>query len=119
LQASSPAVHDRQRTLPPVTVDHVVIGRNTVAFHVSRIGVPVEVRASYFPWWSAQGAEGVWRLAPDNLVVVPTSHEVVLTASPKLVDRLAQLVSIAALIATAGLALWDRTRRQRLGACAG
>jgi hypothetical protein len=98
--------------LPRVTVSHVVVGPNTVSFHVDRTGIPVEVRMSYFPWWQATGAQGPWKLDPDELVVIPTSHEVMLTAGPQVVDRLALWISVLAVLATIGLALWDkRTRR--------
>ena len=98
--------------LPPVSVSHVSIDPSRISFQVDRIGVPVEVRASYFPWWQASGADGPWRLAPDDLVVVPTSHTVVLTAQPGVIDHFSVAVSIAAVFATAGLAVWDRRRRR-------
>jgi hypothetical protein len=82
-----------------------------VSFHVNRTGVPVEVRVTYFPWWKATGALGPWRLAPDDLVVVPTSHDVVLVAQPGLVDHVAMGVSAVAILATLGLAVWDRRKR--------
>jgi hypothetical protein len=99
------------RPEPPVTVTRVRMGQNTVSFHVDRTGVPVEVRVTYFPWWTSAGAEGPWRLSPDDLVVVPTSHDVTLTAAPRTVDRLATVVSLVAVLATVGLAIWDRRRR--------
>ena len=43
------------------------------------MGTPVEVRVSYFPNWKASGADGPWRVAPNLMVVVPTSHDVTLT----------------------------------------
>ena len=91
----------------------VVVGRNSVSFHVSRTGVPVEVRMTYFPWWEAKNADGPWRLAPDDLVVVPTGHDVVLTAQPRLIDHSSLVVSGLAVLATIGLALWDRRRRRQ------
>ena len=35
--------------------------------------MPVVVKTSYFPNWEVQGAEGPYRLAPNLMVVVPTS----------------------------------------------
>jgi hypothetical protein len=111
-RVASPSLHSDGPRLPPVGVSHVVVGPNTVSFHVDRTGIPVEVRMSYFPWWQATGAQGPWKLDPDNLVVIPTSHEVVLTASPQLVDRLGQWISVLAILATIGLAIWDRRVRR-------
>jgi hypothetical protein len=101
--------------LPPVKITRLKMGQSSVSFHVDRTGIPVEVKESYYPWWSAQGAEGPWRLAPDYLVVVPTSHTVVLTASPGTVENVSWVISILAVVATAGLAIWDRRRRRQSG----
>jgi hypothetical protein len=67
--------------LPTVHVSDVVqsTGGDQISFHVDKIGVPVLVKVSYFPDWHASGAEGPWRAEPNLMVVVPTSHNVVLT----------------------------------------
>ena len=111
-RVASPSLHTDGPRLAPVTVSHVVVGPNTVSFHVDRTGIPVEVRMSYFPWWQATGAQGPWKLDPDNLVVIPTSHEVMLTAAPQLVDRVSLWISVLAVLGTIGLAMWDRRMRR-------
>jgi len=98
--------------LKPVRVSRVVVGADSVSFHVNRVGIPVEVRMTYFPWWKATGAQGPWQLDPDDLVVVPTSHDVVLTASPQFVDHSSLVISAVAVLATIGLAVWDRRKRR-------
>lgn len=40
--------------------------------------MPHLVKVSYFPNWTADGAQGPWRAAPSLMVVVPTQEEVVL-----------------------------------------
>ncbi len=50
-----------------------------ISFDVSEIGKPVEVKESYFPNWKVSGATGPYRLAPNLMVVVPTSKHVQLT----------------------------------------
>jgi hypothetical protein len=62
--------------LPEVTVTKTRSTNNDISFHVSRTGVPVVVKTSYFPNWRASGAKGPWRLTPNLMVVVPTSHDV-------------------------------------------
>ncbi len=47
-----------------------------ISFDVDRAGSPVVVRASYFPNWKVEGADGPWRIAPNLMVVVPTSTHV-------------------------------------------
>ena len=65
--------------LAPVTVTDVVIDEQDLSFHVDQVGVPVIVKVSYFPNWTAHGAEGPYRIAPNLMVVVPTSQDVSMT----------------------------------------
>ena len=37
------------------------------------------VKVSYFPNWTAEGADGPYRVAPNLMVVVPTANEVSLS----------------------------------------
>ena len=62
--------------LPEVEVSNVEIGEQSVEFDVSEPGVPVLVRVSYFPNWTAHGAEGPYRIGPNQMVVVPTDTHV-------------------------------------------
>ena len=45
----------------------------------TRSGVPVLVKASYFPNWQVAGRRGPYRVAPNLMVVVPTDTHVELT----------------------------------------
>jgi hypothetical protein len=65
--------------LPATEVSDIRTTTDTISFHVSRTGVPVLVRTSYFPAWHAAGASGPWRAEPNLMVVVPTSHRVTLS----------------------------------------
>ncbi|HEY6531671.1 MAG TPA: hypothetical protein VIY72_05170, partial [Acidimicrobiales bacterium] len=60
----------------PVAVTDVRTGTDTIEFDVTDVGQPVLVKASYFPNWKAEGAEGPWRVGPNLMVVVPTSTHV-------------------------------------------
>jgi len=72
--------------LPSVTVTHVHVGLQDLSFHVSRIGVPMLVKISYYPRWHVSGATGPYRVSPNLMVVVPTSKDVSLnyTSTPAL-----------------------------------
>jgi len=86
-------------TLPKVTVSDVKVGLQSISFHVSRIGVPVLVKISYFPRWHATGATGPYRVSPNLMVVIPTSRDVsmVYGSTPLLTvsNYLSDLVALA------------------------
>jgi hypothetical protein len=62
--------------LPEVEVTNIETGDDTISFEVSKPGVPVLVKASYFPNWKVTGAEGPYRVTPNLMVVIPTDTEV-------------------------------------------
>ena len=109
------AVHE-----PATVVSDVRQSSAGVSFHVDRVGTPVEVRISYFPNWQATGAAGPWRVAPNLMVVVPTSHEVTLTYGNVPADYVGQLVAVVSLVAVIALAVAGRragrSRRARRAA---
>ncbi len=73
-------------TLPSVSVTRVKVGLQSLSFRVSRIGVPMLVKISYYPRWHVTGATGPYRVSPNLMVVVPTSRDVTLnyTSTPAL-----------------------------------
>jgi hypothetical protein len=90
----------------------VVQTDSSISFHVDRVGVPVEVRVSYFPNWSVSGAEGPYRVAPNFMVVVPTGNDVTLTYGRSSADDLGQLLTLLAVAAAVALAVVDRRARR-------
>jgi hypothetical protein len=92
--------------LEPVTVSDVVIDQDRLSFRVDRVGVPVMVRMSYFPNWGVDGADGVHRVAPNSIVVVPTANEVVLSYGRTTWDWLTMLATVF------GIALCVHWRRR-------
>ncbi len=111
-------------TRPPVR--HVATTRvtdvsttdTTVSFHVSKVGTPVLVKVSYFPNWQAHGADGPWRVTPNLMVVVPTSHDVTLSYGRSGADYLGDFLTVLGVLALAALILvpWWRSRQDRHGA---
>jgi hypothetical protein len=99
---------------PHTAVSAISTSDNTVRFHVSRIGTPVEVKVSYFPNWKVSGAIGPWRTASNMMVVVPTSHEVVLHYGTSGADRIGWALTAAGVLSLLVLGWWSlRTRRVR------
>jgi hypothetical protein len=70
----------------PVAVTEISSGTDSISFDVTDVGQPVLVKASYFPNWTASGAEGPWRVGPNMMVVVPTSTHVELHYGMTTVD---------------------------------
>ena len=81
--------------LDPVVVSNVKIGEESVKFTVDKIGVPVLVRVSYFPNWKVDGAKGPYRVAPNMMVVIPTSTNVSMHFGWNIRDYVAYLLSFA------------------------
>ncbi|MBW4029833.1 MAG: hypothetical protein HIU57_04035 [Acidobacteria bacterium] len=103
-------------TLPRVAVSHVRTTSQSISFHVSRVGVPVLVKISYYPRWHATGAEGPYRVSPNLMVVVPTATTVTLVYGASTVVRVGDLLTVATVLVglvVAGLAL--RRRRWTRG----
>jgi len=98
--------------LDPITVGNVVIGQQSVSFDVSQVGVPVLVKVSYFPNWQASGADGPYRVAPNFMVVVPTSTHVSLTYGRTTVDYAFDATTLVGIVAAFGLRFGRLPRRK-------
>lgn len=61
---------------PPAQVTYTATGDDRISFSVDRPGTPVLVKASYFPNWKVEGANGPYRVTPNLMVVVPTQNHV-------------------------------------------
>ena len=95
-----------------VTVTDVHVTDRSIRFHVDQIGTPVLVRVSYFPWWHASGAHGPYRAAPNWMIVVPTSHDVVLTTRTQPIEWFATLVTVLAVAFAIALSVRARRRHR-------
>ena len=93
----------------PAVVSDVEIGEDSLSFSVDKVGVPVLVRVSYFPNWQVSGAKGPYRVAPNMMVVVPTSTDVSMHFRASFVDRFAYLLTIVGFVGL--FVMWRRDRR--------
>jgi hypothetical protein len=99
--------------VPPVEVSRIRTTDHSVSFRVSRTGVPVMVKTSYFPNWTVSGAEGPYRATPNFMVVVPTSKDVTLTYSTTTAELLGRAGTVLGILGVAALALWPWYQRRR------
>ena len=96
----SPTEANPPRTpLPAVQVANIKPTDDSVSFDVDKVGVPVLVKVSYFPNWHVSGAKGPYRVTPNLMVVIPTSHHVRLHYGYTRVDELGMLLTLAGIAA--------------------
>lgn len=90
-----------RKGLPKVEVTKLKRSNNSISFHVSRVGVPVIVRESYYPNWRASGADGPYRTTPNFMVMIPTSKDVTLSyarSGPEWIGFLLSLLGIVGIV---------------------
>ncbi|MGI9603919.1 MAG: hypothetical protein ACR2QE_18700 [Acidimicrobiales bacterium] len=96
------------RPVEPVVVTDIETTNDTISFSVDQVGSPVLVKTSYFPNWTASGADGPWRVTPNLMVVVPTATEVTLEYGNTSVEWVSYLATLVGLVGLAGLVVLDR-----------
>jgi len=103
----------------PVTgsgaVSDVVLNDESISFHTTAIGVPHLIKVTYFPNWTAHGADGPYRAAPSLMVVVPTQEDVTLTFDNRWPETAGLWLTIAGIGAAIGLTVVARRRREHAG----
>ncbi len=117
---STPSTARKQakRALPDVKVSKIRSDDDSVSFHVSRVGVPVYVKTSYFPNWKVDGANGPYRATPNYMIVVPTKHDVELHYGRTGIEWLGFLGTLAGIggLSVFAFGPWWRRRRADDGA---
>jgi len=104
---------DTEIDVPEDPVSNIVVEDHRISFTTEAVGVPHVVKISYFPNWTATGADGPWRAAPSLMVVVPTGNEVVIEFEDTWAELSGQILTIvggAALIIS-GFVAWRRSRQ--------
>jgi hypothetical protein len=112
---TSTARNQRSERLPPVRVTDIRSDDDSISFRVSRTGVPVMVKASWYPNWEADGAHGPYRATPNYMVVVPTQHDVTLNYGTTRAEWLGRVGTLAGFVGL-GLLVWWPIRRRRVRA---
>ena len=87
-----------------------------VSFTTTAIGVPHLVKVSYFPNWTVEGAEGVYRVAPSLMLVVPTQAEVTLQFKNRWVENLGMALTAATFLGLAAYGVIVHRRRKKVAA---
>ena len=100
---------DRPTGATEDAVSDVVITDSEVSFTTQAVGVPHLVKVSFFPNWTAEGAEGPYRATPSLMVVVPTENDVVLRFRNTWAENAGNVLTVVGL----GGLVWYGVRRRR------
>lgn len=82
----------------------------SLSFSTDAVGIPHLVKVSYFPNWTVTGGDGVYRVAPSLMLVVPTQEDVSLQFVNRWVENLGMVVTV---ITVMGLVVYGATQRRR------
>jgi len=93
-----------KRPVDRTTVSNIHEGTDTISFDVTKVGVPIEVKTSYFPNWQVSGATGPYRVSPNMMVVIPTAKHVSLSYGYTTKDYASYFLTLLGLIGL--FALW-------------
>ncbi|HEY5578098.1 MAG TPA: hypothetical protein VIL12_00240, partial [Acidimicrobiia bacterium] len=92
------------------TVSNVEITDTSISFDTTAVGAPHLVKVSYFPNWTAEGADGPYHATPSLMVVVPKQGHVELRFEPTWAEWMGRVLSLAGL---AALVAWVVVSRRR------
>jgi hypothetical protein len=98
--------------VPEDAVSDIVIEDHKISFTTTAVGMPHLVKVSYFPNWTATGADGPWRATPSLMVVVPTSEEVVLEFEDTWAETGGKIATLVGVLGLVGVGIWGVRRRQ-------
>jgi len=98
------------RAVDPAEVTNLQVGTDHIGFDVDHAGSPVLVKASYFPNWQVRGADGPYRVAPNLMVVIPTSDHVELTYGREPIEWLGYALTALGIAAAVFLATRPASR---------
>ncbi len=99
-----------RRPVPKTKVSNIVEGDLAISFDVDRVGQPILVKTSYFPNWKVSGADRIYHVTPNLMVVIPTDEHVRLSYGYTPVDQLGYGLTGVALLGLLYLAMRGRTR---------
>ncbi len=91
-------------------VSDIEITDERISFRTTAVGVPHLVKVSYFPNWTAEGAEGPYRATPSLMVVIPTQEDVTLEFRSTWAETAGGALTIIGLVVAGALFARARSR---------
>jgi hypothetical protein len=84
----------------------------SLSFSTDAPGVPHLVKVSYFPNWTVDGADGVYRAAPSLMLVVPESENVTMSFTNRWVENLGMVITVVTIVGLGVYAIVAWRRRK-------
>lgn len=81
-----------------------------LSFSTDAVGVPHMVKVSYFPNWQTDGAEGVYRVAPSLMLVIPTQSDVDLQFANTWSENLGNALTLITIVGLISYAVIQRRK---------
>jgi hypothetical protein len=110
------SVDQRLDSLTPYTISGTVgiteFEDMGLSFTTDAVGIPHLVKVSYFPNWTVDGADGVYRAAPSLMVVVPDSENVTMSFKNRWVENLGMVITVVTIVGLGVYAVVARRRRK-------
>ena len=109
---------DVELSVPADSVSNIVLEDHRISFTTDAVGVPHLIKVSYFPNWTATGAEGPWRASPSLMVVVPTQSDVVVEFDDTWAESGGKILTLGGGVAIVamGVVYWRRRANGELEA---
>ncbi len=85
-----------------------------VSFSTDAVGVPHMVKVSYFPNWRTDGAEGVYRVAPSLMLVIPTEQDVQLQFANTWAENLGNALTLLTIVGLISYAVVQRRKSKAI-----
>lgn len=99
------------RKLESLKITEVSVSNEEISFEVDEVGIPVIVKTSYFPNWSASGADGPFRITPNWMVVIPSEDKVELRYGRTSVENFGLVLTVLGILVLAAMKRYEKRRK--------
>lgn len=103
---------DEEIDSPDNAVTNIEVDDHRISFTTDAVGVPHLVKVSYFPNWTATGADGPWRATPSLMVVVPNQRDVVIEFQDTWAESGGKILTLGGIVALIVVGVVLNRRRQ-------
>lgn len=105
------SLRSREEITTSGVVTDIVLEDHRISFSTTAVGVPHLVKVSWFPNWTASGADGPYRATPSLMIVVPTQRDVVIDFKERLPETAGKVISAATILGLGTVAFIKRRGR--------